>query len=92
MFTALLVLTVRRLGRVGRGRTTTTGSDPPSADTTLANAMRTAGIGLLIGGFFLHVWIDLHTSLTFWGCAGLALGVAELPVSPRWQPVVDARE
>ncbi len=90
MFAALLVLTVRRLGRPYDG--STAGSDAATTDTTLASAMHIAGLGFLVGGFFLHVWIDLHTSLTFWGCAGLALGPSnDQPHQPgrRWSPLED---
>jgi hypothetical protein len=38
-----------------------------------------AGCGLLIGGLFLHVWISLPLSLSFWGLAGLAIGHTRPP-------------
>lgn len=38
-----------------------------------------AGVGLLFGGMFLHVWNNFQTAWTFWAVAGLALSWRELP-------------
>jgi hypothetical protein len=43
------------------------GGPPPVAAAVLA-----AGVGLAVGGLFLHVWLDFQTSLTFWPLAGAA--------------------
>lgn len=40
----------------------------------LATAMCGAAVGLAVGGFFLQIWQDYATALTFWALAGLALG------------------
>lgn len=39
----------------------------------LAGAVATAGLGLAVGGFFLHVWTNLPTAWTFFALAGLGL-------------------
>lgn len=40
----------------------------------LAGAMWLAGLGLLVTGFFLHVWTSFPVALGFWGLAGVAIG------------------
>jgi O-antigen ligase len=64
VFIGLLIATVRALWRRAR-------SVHPARALALAAAA--AGIGLIVGGFFLHVWLDFATALTFWTFAGLAL-------------------
>jgi hypothetical protein len=39
----------------------------------LAGGLFLAGAALLLGGFFLQVWFELATSMTFWVLAGVAL-------------------
>jgi hypothetical protein len=39
----------------------------------LAGGMWLAGMALLLGGFFLQVWLELDTSLVFWVLAAVAL-------------------
>jgi hypothetical protein len=68
IFIALLYLVVRRLGRA------------ESADddrAPLARGIRLAALGLVVGGLFLHVWLDFSLAITLWGGAGLAIGTAE---------------
>lgn len=50
----------------------------------LAGASWLAGMGLFVGGFFLHVWINYPVSLTYWGLAGISLAVP--PPAPSPQP------
>jgi O-antigen ligase len=45
---------------------------PPNG-VVAPTALFAAGCGLIVGGLFLHVWLDFPTSLTFWGIAGVAL-------------------
>jgi hypothetical protein len=49
------------------------------AHAELAGGMFLAGVGLLLGGFFLQVWFELPTSLSFWTLAGVALSRPPLP-------------
>jgi hypothetical protein len=74
IFVALLLLLVRRLGRVEP-------ADDPGAP--LAGALRAAFLGLLVGGLFLHVWLDFTLTLAVWSGAGLAIGVAERRMAER---------
>jgi hypothetical protein len=68
IFIALLFLVVRHLGR----------AESADDDTTpLARGIRLAALGLVVGGLFLHVWLDFSLAITLWGGAGLAIGVAE---------------
>jgi hypothetical protein len=62
-FIGLLVSTIVALAR----QATSTG------EYGLPAAMCAAGLGLAIGGFFLHIWLDFATALTYWSLAGLAL-------------------
>ncbi|HEX3898850.1 MAG TPA: O-antigen ligase family protein [Mycobacteriales bacterium] len=39
----------------------------------LAGGLWLGGLGLVLGGFFLQVWLELVTSLVFWVLAGVAL-------------------
>jgi hypothetical protein len=68
IFIAMLLLLVRRLGRAEP-------ADDPAAPAT--GGLRAILLGLLVGGLFLHVWLDFTLTLAVWGGAGLALGVAE---------------
>lgn len=56
----MIVAAAFRLAREANGR-------------LLAGTVATAGLGLIVGGFFLHVWTNLPGSWTFFGLAGLAL-------------------
>lgn len=49
----------------------------PDASGGLAGAMWLAGMGFAAGGFYLHIWIGLAVSLTFWGLSGTALAAAD---------------
>ena len=60
-----LVLALRRRALAGG----------PGAGT--ASALAAAGLGLAVGGMFLHVWLDFTTAVTFWALAGAALGVRD---------------
>jgi len=67
IFVALTIALIRRLNRAAR---------------TVAHlgisAMRSAGIGLAIGAFFLHTWNDIVVAWTFWGLAGAVIGISEI--------------
>jgi O-antigen ligase len=76
VFIGLLIGTIRALWRRAR-------SVHPAHALALATAA--AGIGLTVGGFFLHIWLDFATALTFWTFAGLAL--ANDPSAP--EPTAD---
>jgi hypothetical protein len=81
VFIALLLLLVRRLGRAEP-------ADDPRAP--VAGALRATLLGLIVGGLFLHVWLDFTLTLAVWSGAGLAIGVAERRIaegpSPSEQP------
>jgi hypothetical protein len=47
------------------------------------SALGAAALALIVGGLFLHVWLDFSTSLLFWGAAGIALPAATRQVSHR---------
>jgi hypothetical protein len=91
VFIGMLLATVRAAWRRAR-------SWHPSSD--LALAIAAAGSGLAVGGFFLHVWLDFPTTLTFWSLAGLALARgdstgadednADRAVDPRLEPLATA--
>jgi hypothetical protein len=68
IFVALLFLVIRRLSRAEI-------ADDHSAP--LARGLRLAALGLVIGGLFLHVWLDFALAISLWGGAGLAIGTAE---------------
>ncbi len=72
VFVALTVALIRRLNRAAR-----------SVDDLGTAAIRSAGIGLAIGAFFLHTWNDFAVAWTFWGLAGAALGIAEIAPRPH---------
>jgi hypothetical protein len=44
-------------------------------EAALPTWLRVAGIGLAVGGLFLHIW-NFENSLTFWAGVGLALPAA----------------
>lgn len=46
-----------------------------------------AGLGLAVGGFFLHVWVGFQTAMLFWGFAGAAGARALAAVTDRSVPV-----
>lgn len=66
IFMAFLGVTLSRLRRTGDG----------SSDGLPAPAMFAAGVGLAVGGLFLHVWLDYSTALTFAALAGVSISVA----------------
>ncbi|HEY2428456.1 MAG TPA: hypothetical protein VGI06_05970, partial [Acidimicrobiales bacterium] len=68
LFVLFTILALHRLGAAQR--------DGPGA--TLVSAARTAGVGLALGCFLLHVWADYSTALSFWALAGAALGFGEV--------------
>jgi hypothetical protein len=68
LYIAMFVLVIRRLKQAQR---------EDDEDSPLANGLWLAAMGLLVAGFFLHVWLDFSLAITFWGGAGLATGVAE---------------
>lgn len=72
LFAALLGVAVVRLRRAALG-------GGPGAGT--ASGLAAAGLGLAVGGMFLHVWLDFTTAVTFWALAGAALG-ARPPAEP----------
>jgi hypothetical protein len=43
----------------------------------LATALYAVGIGLTVGGLFLHVWLDFTLAWSFWGAAGLGIGFGD---------------
>jgi hypothetical protein len=73
LFVLFTILALRRLRAVQRG----------GPGGTVVSAARTAGVGLAIGCFLLHVWADYPTALSYWALAGAALGVGEVvPAAP----------
>jgi hypothetical protein len=74
LFVVMLVALLRRLAQA---------RDSALEDDPLAAALRPAGIGLAIGGLFLHIWLGLAMAMTFWGGAGLIIGVSERRASRR---------
>jgi hypothetical protein len=66
LFVVLLIALRRRLRRVA-------GEDPD----ILSGATAAIALGLLVGGLFLHIWLDVSLAWTFWGLAGVVLGVAD---------------
>lgn len=75
LFIALVVMLLVALFRRARA---------PTA-TVLEGGAAAAGLGLAVGGMFLHVWTSIPTAWTFWLIAGLALA----PSSPDAAPVRD---
>jgi len=66
LFVVLTVLLLRKLGWAAR-----------HAPQSMAGAVFPLGVGLAIGGLFLHIWLGLSLGLAFWAAAGLAIGQAE---------------
>jgi hypothetical protein len=79
LFVALVVVVTRRVGRLAR-------TDPDQPFTT---GLWGAGIGLMVGGLFLHVWLDFTLTWLFWGAAGLVVGRADSQ-QPEREPNVPA--
>ncbi|MHB1784797.1 MAG: O-antigen ligase family protein [Acidimicrobiales bacterium] len=77
LFILLLIGVVRRLGRY---RAHSADGDP------LAGALNAIGFGLIVGGFFLHIWLDFSLAVTYWAGAGLAIGVAERHRNSAYPP------
>lgn len=75
LFIAALVAVLRSLARA---------RDEPAFP--LARGLWLAGIGLVVTGLFLHVWLDVNVSWTFWGAAGLALNPAAAPAPDLPEP------
>ncbi len=67
LFIALLVVLLVRLRRAAL-------QDGPGRH--LAGALWCAGLGLAVGGLFLHVWLDFATAVPFWSLAAVVLPVA----------------
>lgn len=70
LFATILFTIIRRLRR----------AQSALPGDALAAAYRPIGMGLAVGGFFLHIWNGLPMAMTFWGGAGLLLGLAERSV------------
>lgn len=66
VFVVALVVVLDRLFLRARG----------PGDHALAAAAATAGVGLLVGAMFLHVWTNIPTALTYFAVAGVALNPA----------------
>lgn len=66
LFVTLTVLLLRRLRWAAND-----GADE------VAGAVYPLGVGLAVGGMFLHIWLGLSLGLTFWAAAGLALAGSE---------------
>jgi hypothetical protein len=77
IFVAMLFLVIRRLGRAEA-------ADDGTAP--LARGLRLAALGLVVGGLFLHVWLDFGLAISLWGGAGLAIGTAERLESRAREP------
>jgi hypothetical protein len=65
VFVLMLGCLLRELQRSSRG-------DGRNAER--ATALLAAGLGISLGGFFLHVWADFPTAVTFWALAGMTVG------------------
>jgi hypothetical protein len=66
LFVALTVAVALRLNRAAR-------KVPDAA----ISAVRGAAVGLAIGAFLLHTWLEFAVAWTFWGLAGACLGISE---------------
>jgi hypothetical protein len=73
IFIVLLALLATRLVR----------APPDVGGDVHASALGAAAFALMVGGLFLHVWLDFSTALLFWGCAGIALPAASRTTSHR---------
>jgi O-Antigen ligase len=71
LFIGVVVLVLVELRRRARA---------PGAVGSFAGAVWAAGVGLAIGALFLHIWLDIALSLSFWGVAALA-------VNDRWAAI-----
>jgi hypothetical protein len=74
LFIAVVVLLLMELRRRARA---------PGAVGSFAGAVWAAGIGLAVGALFLHIWLDVALSLSFWGIAALAANDRWVAVQPR---------
>jgi hypothetical protein len=61
-------------------------SRDPGDGGELAAALLAAGGGLLIGGLFLQIWIEIPISLTFWGLVGAVLATNPAAWSQAAEP------
>lgn len=73
LFLSFLALTMLELRKRARAR---------GPDAGFAGALLAAGVGFVLGGFFLHVWLEFPTALTFWSLAGVALGREQSATAP----------
>jgi hypothetical protein len=75
VFIGLLVSVVRKARWIGAVEDSHHADRPPAsrAPPEMAAAVAAGGVGLMVAGFFLHVWLDFPVSLTFWLFAGVAL-------------------
>ncbi|MEY2423391.1 MAG: hypothetical protein QOI95_3458 [Acidimicrobiaceae bacterium] len=62
LFMTLVFLMLRGTKRATRGD-----------ESALTGAVFAAGVGLSVGGLFLHVWAGTETALVYWAAAGLAI-------------------
>ena len=67
LFVLMLAILLSRLGRLP-----STGEGNP-----LTRSYLPIGLGLAVGGLFLHIWNGIPMALTFWGGAGLVLSAAD---------------
>jgi O-antigen ligase len=74
LFIAVVVLLLVELRRRARAS---------GAVGSFAGAVWAAGMGLAVGALFLHIWLDVALSLSFWGVAALASHDRWLAVEPH---------
>ena len=72
-----VILLVTLLFALARARA----ADDP--EVALATALFAIGVGLAVGSFFLHVWLDFTLAWSFWAGAGLAIGRHDLARAPH---------
>jgi O-antigen ligase len=80
LFAALTVTMLRRLRRAAR-----------NADLG-TSAIRSAGLGLAVGAFLLHTWVELAVAWSLWGLAGAAIGIAERRGEPAEAAASDSSD
>jgi hypothetical protein len=66
LFVALTLVTLARLQHASRAR----------AEIGIT-AVRSAGVGLAVGAFFLHAWNEFAVAWPYWALAGACIGIAE---------------
>jgi hypothetical protein len=65
IFVALTLAMLRRLNRAAK-----------AVPDLGISAVRGAAVGLAVGAFFLHTWIDFAVAWTLWSLAGASIGIA----------------